>query len=39
LSTCLNEANEEELFFNANVLACEEIARERLKGASNEWEE
>ncbi len=39
LSICLNETNEEELFFNMSVLACEEIGREKLKGATVEWEE
>lgn len=32
LSICLNETNEEELFFNTNILGCEEIAKERPKG-------
>jgi hypothetical protein len=39
LSICLNETNEEELFFNTGILACEEIAKEKSKGSSVEWEE
>lgn len=39
LSICLNETNEDELFFNTNILACEEIAKEKSKGASIDLEE
>jgi hypothetical protein len=31
LSTCLNESNEEELFFNTNVVEYEEIVREKVR--------
>lgn len=41
LSTCLNEAAEEELFYNNNVAECEEMVHEKGRGASFEvdWEE
>ncbi len=31
LSVCMNESREEELFFNTNLLGCEEVMKERAR--------